>query len=55
MKINLMSSNGNIMVMERPRRRFRHFRRQAFPIGTLAALALLPYIAPPPYPYYPYY
>lgn len=39
----------------RPRRRFRHFRRQAFPLGTLAALALLPYIAPPPYPYYPYY
>jgi len=39
----------------RPRRTFRRFRRQNFPIGTLAALALLPYIAPPAYPYYPYY
>ena len=39
----------------RPRRRFRHFRRRRFPIGNLAALALLPYIAPPLYSYYPYY
>jgi hypothetical protein len=38
----------------RPRRRFRRFRRRRFPIGSLAALALLPYIVPPPYPYYPY-
>lgn len=39
----------------RPRRRFRRFRRRNFPIASLAALALLPYIAPYPYPYYPYY
>ena len=43
-----------------PRRRFRRFRRQAFPLANLAALSLLPYpyIAQPPYPYsayYPYY
>lgn len=42
-----------------PRRRFRRFRRQAFPLATLAALSLLPYpyYSPPyPYPYYyPYY
>ncbi|MFZ4451939.1 hypothetical protein [Salibacterium aidingense] len=38
----------------RPRRRFRRFRRREFPLGALAALALLPYIAPQPYPYYPY-
>lgn len=42
-----------------PRRRFRRFRRLDFPLATLASLALLPYIAPPlypyPYPYYPYY
>ncbi|MGJ9386184.1 small nuclear ribonucleoprotein [Salipaludibacillus sp. CF4.18] len=38
----------------RPRRRFRRFRRRGFPLASLAALALLPYIAPPPYPYYPY-
>ena len=38
-----------------PRRRFRRFRRRNFPLGNLVALALLPYIAPPPYPYYPYY
>nr|WP_245301636.1 small nuclear ribonucleoprotein [Virgibacillus natechei] len=38
----------------RPRRRFRRFRRRNFPLATLAALALLPYIAPSPYPYYPY-
>ncbi|MFG6115670.1 small nuclear ribonucleoprotein [Halobacillus sp. MO56] len=38
----------------RPRRRFRRFRRRNFPIASLAALALLPYIAPYPYPY-PYY
>lgn len=36
----------------RPRRRFRRFRRRKFPFGTLAALALLPYIAPAYYPYY---
>lgn len=39
----------------RPRRRFRRFRRRSFPLGNLAALALLPYVAPPPYPYFPYY
>lgn len=40
----------------RPRRRFRRFRRRAFPFNTLAAIALLqyPYIMPP-YPYAPYY
>nr|WP_160691832.1 hypothetical protein [Clostridium sp. C2-6-12] len=41
-----------------PRRRFRRFRRQAFPLATLAALSLLPYPILPPYPYpyyYPYY
>ena len=43
----------------RPRRRFRRFRRQAFPLATLAALSLLPYpyyspLYPYPY-YYPYY
>jgi hypothetical protein len=40
-----------------PRRRYRRFRRQAFPLATLAALSLLPYpyIIQPPYPYYPYY
>ena len=40
---------------DRPRRRFRRFRRRSFPINTLAEIALLPYIAPIPYPYYPYY
>ncbi|MGY4690396.1 hypothetical protein [Salibacterium sp. K-3] len=35
------------------RRRFRRFRRRQFPLGALAALALLPYISP--YPYGPYY
>lgn len=43
----------------RPRRRFRRFRRQAFPLATLAALSLLPYpYFVPPYSYnmyYPYY
>ena len=39
----------------RPRRRFRRFRRRTFPIATLAALALLPYIAPTPYYAYSYY
>ncbi|MCP3027741.1 hypothetical protein [Halobacillus sp. A5] len=39
----------------RPRRRFRRFRRRAFPFASLAGLALLPYAAPYPYPYYPYY
>ena len=41
----------------RPRMRYRRFRRQAFPLASLAALSLLsyPYITPPPYPYYPYY
>jgi len=41
----------------RPRRRFRRFRRQAFPLANLVALSLLPYpyIVQPPYPYYPYY
>lgn len=42
-----------------PRRRFRRFRRRAFPLTSLAALSLLPYpyiYQPPyPYPYYPYY
>lgn len=43
----------------RPRRRFRRFRRHAFPLRTLAALSLLqyPYMAPPfPFynPYFPY-
>ncbi|OLO38077.1 hypothetical protein BTR23_11820 [Alkalihalophilus pseudofirmus] len=45
-----------------PGRRFRRFRRRQFPLASLAALALLPYIVPPPvysypypYPYYPYY
>lgn len=39
----------------RPRRRHRRFRRQAFPLATLAALSLLPYpYVAPPYPYYPY-
>ncbi|WP_087971609.1 hypothetical protein [Oceanobacillus rekensis] len=38
----------------RPRRGFRRFRRRRFPLASLAALALLPYIAPTPYPYYPY-
>lgn len=38
-----------------PRRRFRRFRRRTFPLSNLVTLALLPYIAPPPYPYYPYY
>lgn len=39
-----------------PRRRFRRFRRRRFPIGALAALALLPYIAPGPfYQPYPYF
>lgn len=39
----------------RPRKRYRRFRRHSFPLRNLATLALLPYIAPPPYPYYPYY
>lgn len=44
----------------RPGMMYRRFRRQAFPLATLAALSLLPYpyIAPVPYPYspiYPYY
>lgn len=38
-----------------PRRRYRRFRRQAFPIASLAALALLPYVIGQPYPYEPYY
>ncbi|WP_100406978.1 hypothetical protein [Bacillus solitudinis] len=41
-----------------PRRRFRRFRRQFFPLATLAALSLFPYLYPAPYPYpypYPYY
>ncbi|WP_247747093.1 hypothetical protein [Alkalihalobacillus sp. BA299] len=41
-----------------PRRRFRRFRRRRFPLASLVALALLPYIVPQPYPYpypYPYY
>lgn len=39
-----------------PRRRYRRFRRQAFPLASLAALSLLPYpYIAPPYPYYPYY
>jgi hypothetical protein len=38
-----------------PRRRFRRFRRRNFPLGNLVALALLPYIVPPIYPYNPYY
>jgi len=39
----------------RPRRRFRRFRRRSFPINRLAEIALLPYIAPSYYPYYPFY
>ncbi|WNF35663.1 hypothetical protein RJD24_14535 [Bacillaceae bacterium IKA-2] len=42
----------------RPRRRFRRFRRRTFPLATLGALALLPYIDPYLYQYpyqYPYY
>lgn len=40
----------------RPPMRYRRFRRQAFPLATLAALSLLPYpYAAPPYLYYPYY
>ena len=36
--------------------RYRYFRRQAFPLASLAALSLLPYpYIAPPYPYYPYY
>ncbi|WP_102345155.1 hypothetical protein [Bacillus sp. Marseille-P3661] len=38
----------------RPRRRFRRFRRRNIPLASLAAIALLPYIVPPPVPYYPY-
>ena len=37
------------------RRRFRRFRRKAYPLANLAALSLLqyPYVTPPyPYPYY---
>ena len=36
-------------------RRYRRFRRRAFPLGALIGLSLLayPYYAPP-YPYYPY-
>ncbi|MBB6623343.1 hypothetical protein [Clostridium gasigenes] len=39
-----------------PRRRFRRFRRRAFPLNALVALSLLnyPYIAPPYTYYYPY-
>lgn len=40
---------------DRPRRKFRHFRRRRFPVANLLELALLPYIAPLPYQYYPYY
>ena len=38
-----------------PPRRYRRFRRRAFPLGALIGLSLLayPYYAPP-YPYYPY-
>lgn len=39
----------------RPRRRFRRFRRRRFPLPYLTAIALLPYVLPTPYPYYPYY
>lgn len=38
----------------RPRRKYRRYRRRAFPLANLAKIALLPYIAPLPYPYYPY-
>jgi len=38
-----------------PGRRFRRFRPRFFPLNELAELALLTYIAPPPYPYYPFY
>ncbi|MFD2704097.1 MULTISPECIES: hypothetical protein [Salibacterium] len=38
------------------RRRYRRFRRRQFPLGALAALALLPYVSPYSYgSYYPYY
>lgn len=39
----------------RPRRRFRRYRRRRFPFPGLAKIALLPYIAPAPYPYYPFF
>jgi len=39
----------------RPRRRFRRFRHRFFPLHELSEFALLPYITPQPYPYYPYY
>lgn len=44
----------------RPGMMYRRFRRQAFPLGNLAAISLLPYpyVAPVPYAYspiYPYY
>lgn len=53
---NQMGQQRQPYTYGRPRRRFRRFRRQAFPLNTLAALALLryPYIAPP-YPYNPYH
>lgn len=36
--------------------RFRRFRRQAYPLASIAALSLLPYpYIAPPYPYNPYY
>lgn len=40
----------------RPRRRFRRFRRRGFPLGNVAALALLgyPFFAPPFPFYYPF-
>jgi len=42
--------------LNRPRRRFRRFRRRAFPLANLAAISLLPYpyIYQPPYPFFPY-
>lgn len=46
-------------VHSRPHRfpmRFRRFRRQAFPLASIAAVSLLPYpYIAPPYPYYPFY
>lgn len=46
----------------RPRRRFRRFDREYYPLNTLGKIALLSYIAPyafpypyPPFPYYQYY
>ena len=38
----------------RPRRKYRRYKRRVFPLANLAKIALLPYIYPAPYPYYPF-